>query len=152
MWDQSGVGEVTTRLEVATFWLPWCVERKQPEKPIRIEREPERREHARQLRVADLDEEAVRVALSNYPRDDGRAVLTAIQSFAADFANHEGRIVVDDAQAFPMDEGAMLHEACHRVCAIYESGIEDFAIRVDVHPLLASWDVYDYPALRQTTV
>src|SRR6266566_798124 len=55
--------KITDRGQVGQLWLPWCVERERPEVPIRIEREPERRHEARQLRADDLIKEAVRVAL-----------------------------------------------------------------------------------------
>ena len=143
--------EVTTRQNLAALWLPWCVERRRPDRPIRIEREPERRKDARQLRVADLSDEAVRAALSDYPRDDGRDVLSAIRDMAADFASVPVGIVIDEAQAFLMDEGPMIFEGSHRTCAVWESGVKDFEIRATVHPLSPPWEMYDCAALRQET-
>lgn len=139
---------ITDRDEVGRLWLPWCVERTRPEVPLRIERDPDRRDAARQLRVSDLSEESAQVALANYPRDEQTAsVWSSINYWAGVFSEMVGRRVLDDAKLFETPEGLMLHEGSHRTCGLYVSGITDFEIRVAaVEPL--GWQAYNSADLR----
>jgi hypothetical protein len=41
----------------------------------------------------------------------------------------------------------MLHEGCHRVCALYVAGLDSFELEVRVEPL--EWEAYRSSALRQ---
>jgi hypothetical protein len=134
--------------DLKPLWLPWCVERKHPHRFIRIDHEPERRHEARQLRVQDLAEPAVREALSAYPREDGRSVMQAINAFASLFAGGPGKIVLSEAEAFRLAEGLMLHESCHRACALFEGGVDEFELHPLIHPVFDGWSVYEQHSLR----
>jgi len=139
---------ITAREDLATLWLPWCVVRRHPDVALRIDHEPHRRHEARQLRVADLDDQRVRCALSTYARPDGTDVLSSILILAANYAAATERVVIQCGEAFNTPEGMMLHEASHRSCAIYESGIDDFELWLAVRDIQPSWRVYADPALR----
>lgn len=150
---------VTLRPELAAMWLPWCVARADRSEIIRIDVEPERRSEAMQLRVGDLIDDDVRLALSQQVvRDDGRSSIDLIaersQGFGALAAT--GQVVtiaptasVDDPAVFRTAEGPMFHEACHRVCGLYEAHLETFDLRVRVDALFGPWLVYGRAVLRQ---
>jgi hypothetical protein len=65
------------------------------------------------------------------------------------FARFPGRLVVSDAQAFPVPEGLLLHEACHRACALHVGRVAKFELRVLVHPIFGDWKVYEHGRLRR---
>jgi hypothetical protein len=90
----------------------------------------------------------VRNALGTYARPDGTDVMTAIRTFAASYGAATERVVVQDAEAFSTSDGLMLHEASHRSCAIYESGIGDFELWIAIHDIQPPWQMYAEPALR----
>jgi hypothetical protein len=99
---------ITDRDEVGRLWLPWCVDRDQSEVPIRIERDPDRRHEARQLRVSDLTEVSARVELSNYLRDDGvTSVWSSIEHWAGAYSKMADRPVLDEAKLFETPEDAL---------------------------------------------
>jgi hypothetical protein len=52
-----------------------------------------------------------------------------------------------DPAIYEFDDVRMLHEACHRVCALYVTGLESFHLEVRVDPL--GWEAYRNPALRR---
>jgi hypothetical protein len=150
---------ITTRSALGELWLPWCVERARPDRVIRIDQEPDCVEEARQLRVRNTEEAGSRTALRD---NDGVDSTTAIEDKAARFRRvAECGLLVRAAapplrpdewpQAFPLDEGPMLHEACHRACALYASGVERFELSALVHPIIAvpgNWHLYEHPSLR----
>ena len=147
---------MTTRASLGELWLPWCVDRDRPDRIVRIDHEPNRIGGARQLRVREVGDDTARAAL----RDNGGVdSTTAIEANARIFrrlAEH-GVLVLAAApplrpdewpQAFPLAEGPMLHEACHRACGLYASGVERFELRVLIHDLFADWTIYGQPGLR----
>lgn len=148
---------VTTRQALGELWLPWCVERARPDRVLRIDHEPHRIGEAQQLRVAQVSGEETREAL----RDNGGTDSTAaIEATAATFRSlaESGPLVLaarppldpgDWPQAFPLADGPMLHEACHRACALYVAGVERFELRPLVHALFRGWTIYDDAALRR---
>ena len=141
---------VRTRDELAALWLPWCVRRDRPREVVEIDRRPELRDHAMQLRVSDLADAAVRVAIRAQRREDGQSSLDVIEAFASRFRLLAGRgpVVFDAAEVFSLPDGPMLHEGCHRVCALYESSIQAFEIRARVDPVFGPWAIYSQPRLR----
>jgi hypothetical protein len=121
--------------------------------------EPIRRGLAMQLRIGDLDDKDVREALATQVvRDDGRTRLDLIARRAASFAAKgvagcpiviaTTGDVVSDRAAFELPQGRMLHEGCHRACALYESTVDRFEFCVRIDRLFDGWLVYDDMRLR----
>lgn len=150
---------IASRSALGDLWLPWCVERARPDRVLRIDHEPDRVEEARQLRVRNIEEAGSRTALRD---NDGVDTTAAVDDNAATFGRLSGCGVIVLAaapplrtdewpQAFPLDEGPMLHEACHRACALYASGVERFELRALVHPIATvpgDWHLYEHSSLR----
>jgi hypothetical protein len=55
---------------------------------------------------------------------------------------------VEDPAVFLTAQGPMLHEACHRVCGLYDARIEVFDLCFRVDALFAPWTIYEDPTLR----
>ncbi len=150
------------RDDLAALWLPWCVAREVAREDwtqiIRIDEHPMRRDIAIQLRVGDLDDERARAALSRQVvREDGRTSLDLVIERADAYAaaakdGHDVTIplagTLDDPAVFVMSEGPMLHEACHRACALYEAQVHSFELQLPVDALFGPWSVYEHATLR----
>jgi hypothetical protein len=137
--------------ELALFWLPWCVDQTRPSEEIRIADEPHRIGEAHQLRVGDLSNAETRAALTAQVRPGGGTSLPFIEEVAATYARAAqfGCLVHPGAKAIWLPEGPMLHEGCHRVCALFESGAADFESVIEVGPPFDSWLIYvQHPSLR----
>lgn len=148
---------ITSRDQLAKLWLPWCVERDHPDHIVPIDREPARIPFAKQLRIGTIGEAPHRAALSNNDGDDTtESVAGRAQGFRA--FPERGTIVIgpgpplapdDWPRAFALDDGGlMLHEACHRACALYLADVP-FELRVIVHAIFDPWLMYMNTALRQ---
>jgi hypothetical protein len=150
---------MTQRPEIGDMWLPWCVDLENRAAIVRIDAEPERRSQAMQLRVGDLADDDVRRALSiQVVRDDGRSSIDLIAECSERFRGliASGRSVamapvgdVEVPAVFLTAQGPMLHEACHRVCGLYDARVEVFDLCVRVDELFAPWTIYDDPTLRK---
>jgi hypothetical protein len=128
---------INDRERLAELWLPWCVERDAPNRILRIDHEPHRRDETRQLRVRDIDDPAHRTALANNGGTDSTAAIHRAAEWF-DALAREVTLVLAAApplrpdtwpQAFPLPEGPMLHEACHRACGIYAAAVQEFELR-----------------------
>jgi hypothetical protein len=147
------------RHELSAIWLPWCVARNDQTTIVKIDAGPERSSRAMQLRIADLGSDDIRRALSRQVvRDDGRSSIDLIAEHAQRFrAMHaRGSDVaitplgsIDDPAVFMTPEGPMLHEACHRVCGLYDAGLARFVLILRVDPLFGPWLVYETATLRE---
>src|SRR5215207_8055837 len=95
--------------------------------------------------MTDLDEQVTQRALAWQPLDT-EASWERIVRRAHEFrhrASASERLVVGPAPAKPaqdpaiyeFDDVRMLHEACHRVCALYVAGLDSFHLQVRVDPL-----------------
>lgn len=152
--NMGGPGQmlVNLRQELAAMWLPWCVARVNRTEIIKIDAEPERCHQAMQLRVGDLADDDVRRALTRQVvRNDGRNSIDLIvdrgRGFRALSAARERVTIVpagtvDDPTVFLTAEGPMLHEGCHRLCGLYDAGIEWFELTLRVDPLFGPWLIY----------
>jgi hypothetical protein len=141
----------TSRKELGLFWLPWCVDQARPREIIRIADEPHRAAEARQLRIVDLTNAETRAALTAQARTGGGTSLPFIEQVASTYARAAqfGSLVHPGAQAIWLPEGPMLREGCHRVCALFESGADNFETVIEVGPPFDSWLVYaQHPSLR----
>lgn len=152
----GGVTElkITSRKALGDLWLPWCVERRRPDRVLQIAHQQGRVGEARQLQVRDVDEG---VALSALRENGGRDTTASIIELAEIFRQcaRRGRVVLapgpplppgDWPRVFELAEGPMLCEGSHRSCGLYSSGIESFELRALAEPL--RWSVYGDPGLR----
>jgi hypothetical protein len=145
----------TTRNELANLWLPWCVARK--ERSVPIVHLPTDHPSALQLRMTDLDDEATQRALAWQPLDtetSWQRIARRAHEFRHRASSGEPLAVgpapadpTQDPAIYEFDDVRMLHEGCHRVCALYVAGVEPFHLEVRVDPL--GWEAYRNPALRR---
>lgn len=70
---------ITERDRLGELWLPWCVERDAPERILRIDHAPHRRDEAQQLQVRHIDAPAHRRALAD---NGGVDSIAEIQRYA----------------------------------------------------------------------
>jgi hypothetical protein len=146
---------LSTHDELARLWLPWCVARN--DRSVPIVHAPAEHPSALQLRMTDLDDPMFQRALA-WQRLDTETSWERIVHRAQEFERraHAGeRILVGPDPAKPTQDPAvyefdglqMLHEACHRVSALYVSGLDSFRLELQVEPL--GWPAYRPSALRQ---
>jgi hypothetical protein len=136
---------ITDATALGRLWLPWCVHKEYPDIPIHIGEEPGLIPTARQIRVAEIEDERIRVALDRQAtRHLGVSSLANItRSREALRESHTLQVL---AFAVDGDEGLVLTEGCHRTCAIFLRNPEDFSVSVD---LQTPWPVYvEHPELR----
>jgi hypothetical protein len=109
------IHRTTTRDALGALRLPWCVDRRTRSQEIRISDETHRIPEALQLRVRNIEEEPVRVALRKQVTPNGEFSLNKIEAIAseAEFA------AIDDSKAFLVGDELSLMEGCHRTCALY---------------------------------
>lgn len=143
-------GLITSRAELATLWLPWCVARNEATVPI--VHLPAEHPSARQLRVSDLDAVDARHALAWQPHR-GETSWAWIERHAEAFghaaAQGEAVALNDDAAVLEFDGVRMLREGCHRACGLYLSGVDQFELRAAMSPPFGPWERYRNAALRQ---
>jgi hypothetical protein len=106
----------TTRAELGWLLLPWRVDTRDRTRPIRIS--DGSISHALQLRVRDVDQEAIRVALGRQVADGGFS-WKKIESVLAEALRRGRPSEVGDSKAFRVRDGLTLMEGCHRTCALY---------------------------------
>jgi hypothetical protein len=132
---------MTTRAELGWFLLPWCVDTRDRTRPVRISDNPSLIPHALQLRVRDVDQEAIRVALCRQVADGGFS-WKKIESIVTE-AMRDGRPPkVGDSKAFRVRDGLTLMEGCHRTCALYLLDPPALQLTTEVVPPEESWPAY----------
>jgi hypothetical protein len=137
----------TTRDGLARLLLPWCVDSRDRTRSIMINDETDLIPHALQLRVRDLDDEDIRIALGQQ-RAKGGDSLEKIQAIRAE-ATRSGRLpAIEDSKACRTRHGLMLMEGCHRSCALYLLDVPKFELLTEVVADDSGWSVYDDPRLR----
>lgn len=138
---------ITNRTVLGSLRLPWCVDRKTRTEPIRINDERERIGEALSIRVRDVTDARVRMALSSQEASGG----TSLQKIEAIVAEAEGlgrEPEVGDAAAFRIDGDLLLMEGCHRTCATYLLDPPSFRLQIVV--VDGGWEVYSTSGLEVT--
>jgi hypothetical protein len=137
----------TTRQGLGGLLLPWCVDTRDRTCPIRINDVRDLIPHALQLRVWDVVQEDILIALGRQDAEGGDS-LEKIQSIRTE-ATRSGRLpAIEDSKACRVRNGLMLMEGCHRSCALYLLGPPKFELRSVVVAVGSGWAVYDDPRLR----
>ena len=131
----------TTRAELGWLLLPWCVDTRDRTRPIRISDRPSPISHALQLRVRDVDQEAIRVALGRQVADGGFS-WKKIESILAEALRRGRPPEVGDSKAFRVRDGLTLMEGRHRTCALYLLDPPALQLTTEVVPPEASWPAY----------
>jgi hypothetical protein len=136
----------TTRAGLGGLLLPWCVDTRDRTRPIRINDEPDLIPHALQLRVRDVGQEHILIALGHQAAEGGDS-LEKIQSIRVE-ATRRGRLpTIEDSTACRVRDGLMLIEGCHRSCALYLLDAPKFELRTVVVAADAGWLGYNDPRL-----
>ena len=130
---------ITGRAQLGLLRLPWCVDLETRTEPIRISDERHRIGEALSIRIRDVADDAVRVALSRQAAWGGRA-LQKIQAIVAR-AEAAGRPPeIQDSMGFRVGSEIVLMESCHRTCALYVLDPRQFELRILV--VDGGWDAY----------
>ena len=100
---------------IADLWLPWFVRRSDPSQPAVL---PDGLDDAQQLRVRDISRPDVWEALSQADPANPQHLVHAerIEREQLRFADV---VVIAVLPAYPVPEGLVLLDGCHRACALY---------------------------------
>ena len=126
---------VTRRDELGRLWLPWCVDARDPTLPI-VDL-PARNVNATQLRLTDLHNEVVQVALARQPTPSGTNSWPKITAIATGFRETATGIVIreeppNQPTVMAFEDFEMLCEGCHRASALWISGISSFELHLGI--------------------
>jgi hypothetical protein len=133
------VETITDRGRLGELRLPWCVDKDTRTEPIFISDEPDRVGEALSIRVRDVTDARVRLALSRQSAIGG-FTLEKIEAIVARAQEVGAPPEIEDSAAFRVDDGLVLMEGCHRTCALYLIDPPVFTLRVLV--IDGGWGAY----------